>query len=376
MKIAVTIARVFTGLLFIFSGLVKAIDPKGLAYKMQEFFEAWSGSGFLPGLMKTLDAYALTFSIIMITLEVFVGVALLVGWQKKFTTWVLLLLMLFFTFLTSYVLFSGKIRACGCFGDCIPLTPKETFSKDIFLLLLVIFLLFNLKCIKPIAKPLFTFIYVSMATILVLFLQWYVLRNLPLKDCLPYKVGNNIIELRKMPANAIQDKFEYLFTYEKNGVKKEFKASAIPDSSWTFVDRKQTLIEKGSNNIPVISDFALTTESGIDSTDAILNTAGSYYLMYIKDLEDYPKNWDGDMHAIESLLVTEKPLYIVTAQIEKVKAHFAESKDLANNIDGIKFLTCDATVLKTVARVNPTLYVMEGPIVKQKMSWTIFKDLK
>jgi uncharacterized membrane protein YphA (DoxX/SURF4 family) len=376
MKIAVTIARIFTGLLFIFSGLVKAIDPKGLAYKMQEFFEAWSGSGFLPGLMKTLDAYALTFSIIMITLEVFVGVALLVGWQKKFTTWVLLLLMLFFTFLTSYVLFSGKIRACGCFGDCIPLTPKETFSKDIFLLLLVIFLLFNLKHIKPIAKPLFAFIYVSMATILVLFLQWYVLRNLPLKDCLPYKVGNNIIELRKMPANAIQDKFEYLFTYEKNGVKKEFQASAIPDSSWTFVDRKQTLIEKGSNNIPVISDFALTTESGIDSTDAILNTAGSYYLMYIKDLEDYPKNWDGDMHAIESLLVTEKPLYIVTAQIEKVKAHFAESKDLVNKIDRIKFLTCDATVLKTVARVNPTLYVMEGPIVKQKVSWTIFKDLK
>jgi uncharacterized membrane protein YphA (DoxX/SURF4 family) len=376
MKIAVTIARIFTGLLFIFSGLVKAIDPKGLAYKMQEFFEAWSGSGFFPSLMKTLDAYALTFSIIMITLEVFVGVALLVGWQKKFTTWILLLLMLFFTFLTSYVLFSGKIRACGCFGDCIPLTPKETFSKDIFLLLLVIFLLFNLKYITPIAKPLFAFIYVSIATILVLFLQWYVLRNLPLKDCLPYKVGNNIIELRKMPANAIQDKFEYLFTYEKNGEKKEFKASAIPDSTWTFVDRKQTLIEKGSNNIPVISDFALTTESGIDSTDAILNTTGSYYLMYIKDLEDYPKNWDGDLHAIESLLVTEKPLYIVTAQIEKVKAHFAESKDLVNKIDRIKFLTCDATVLKTVARVNPTLYVMDGPIVKQKMSWTIFKNLK
>ena len=134
MKLIVNIVRLLTGLLFIFSGLVKAIDPLGLAYKMQEFFEAWASGGFLKGLMNVLDNYSLPFAIIMITLEVAVGIALLLGWNKKITTWALLLLMLFFTFLTSYVLFSGKIRACGCFGDCIPLTPIQTFSKDILLL--------------------------------------------------------------------------------------------------------------------------------------------------------------------------------------------------------------------------------------------------
>ena len=106
MKITVTIARILTGLLFIFSGLVKAIDPRGLAYKMQEFFEVWAHDGFMKTMMESLNHYALSFSIIMITLEVVVGVALLIGWQKKLTTWILLLLMLFFTFLTSYVLFS------------------------------------------------------------------------------------------------------------------------------------------------------------------------------------------------------------------------------------------------------------------------------
>ena len=231
MKVFVTIARIFTGLLFIFSGLVKAIDPKGLAFKMQEFFEAWSGSGFMPGLMKTSDQYALAFSIMMITLEVIVGVALLIGWKKKITIAVLLLLMLFFTFLTSYVLFTGKIRACGCFGDCIPLTPVQTFTKDIVLLLLAVFLLLNTNYISPIAKPFFSFLYVLAATMLVLFLQWYVLRNLPLADCLPYKKGNNIVELRKMPANAIPDKFDFLFIYKKDGVQKEYKADATPDSS-------------------------------------------------------------------------------------------------------------------------------------------------
>ena len=376
MKVFVTVARIFTGLLFIFSGLVKAIDPKGLAFKMQEFFEAWSGSGFMPGLMKTFDEYALIFSIIMITLEVIVGVALLIGWKKKITIAILLLLMIFFTFLTSYVLFTGKIRACGCFGDCIPLTPVQTFTKDIVLLFLAVFLLLNTKYISPIAKPFFSFLYVLAATMLVLFLQWYVLRNLPLADCLPYKKGNNIVELQKMPANAIPDKYDFLFIYKKDGVQKEYKADATPDSSWEFVDRKQTLIQKGSNNIPVISDFSLTTENGNDSTDAILNIAGEYYLLYIQDLETYPKNWDGDIELIKKLTNQKKEFYIVTSQIVKVKNRF---KDLLSkeNIDiaSIKFLSCDATVMKTVARVNPTLYLMNGPVVKDKLSWTAFKNI-
>jgi uncharacterized membrane protein YphA (DoxX/SURF4 family) len=370
MKILVTIARILTGVLFIFSGLVKAIDPKGLAYKMQEFFEAWSGSGFMPGLMKSLDQYALSFSVLMVTLEVIVGVALLIGWKKKLTVWVLLLLMLFFTFLTSYVLFTGKIRACGCFGDCIPLTPVQTFTKDIVLLILVILLLFNTKYIMPVSKPLFMWLYILGATALVLFLQWHVLRNLPLVDCLPYKKGNNIVELRKMPANAVPDKFDYLFVYEKGGVQKEFKTDAIPDSTWTFVDRKQTLVQKGSNNIPVINDFSLTTENGTDSTNDILNTTEQYYLLYIKDLDNYPKNWSGDIDFVKNISSSGKKIFIVTAQLKQVKNRFAA---LGNNII---FLTCDATVMKTVARVNPTLYLMNGPVVKNKWSWTSFENIK
>lgn len=373
MKVFVTVARIFTGVLFIFSGLVKAIDPKGLAFKMQEFFEAWSGSGFMPGLMKIFDQYALLFSVIMITLEVVVGVALLIGWKKKITIFVLLLLMIFFTFLTSYVLFTGKIRACGCFGDCIPLTPIQTFTKDIVLVILAIMLLFNTKYITPIAKPFFSFLYILLATMLILFLQWYVLRNLPLVDCLPYKEGNNIIELRKMPANAVPDKYDFVFIYKKDGVQKEFKAAAMPDSTWEFVDRKQTLTQIGSNNIPVINDFSLTTEAGSDTTNEILGSHSEYYLLYIKELETYPSNWEEDLHLINRLLGAGKKVMVVTSQLNPVKDRMKKvsSKHSANLI----FLTCDATVMKTVARVNPTLYLMNGPVVKDKFSWTEFKNL-
>src|ERR1700733_10193181 len=119
-------ARLIVGVLFIFSGLIKANDPLGLSYKMQEFFEVWNLHG--------LNDFTLAFSVIMIVFEIVAGVAILLGWQMKLFSWLLLLLIVFFTFLTGYAYLSGKVRECGCFGDCIPLTAGESFTKDLVLL--------------------------------------------------------------------------------------------------------------------------------------------------------------------------------------------------------------------------------------------------
>ncbi len=376
MKVLVNIARGFVGGLFIFSGLVKAIDPKGLSYKMQEFFEVWARDGFLPKLMNTFNEHSLTFSIVIITLEVFLGLALLVGWQKKMTTWLLLLLTLFFTFLTAFVFVSGIIKACGCFGDCIPLTPTQTFTKDIILLVLEVLLLMGHKFIQPLFKPIICTAILAMAISGVLFLQTYVQHHLPLKDCLPFKVGNNILELRKMPKDAVPDKFDYTFVYQKNGEKKEFGVNNIPDSTWQFVDRKQTLIQKGKNNIPLINDFSFTTESGNDTTEAILGQEGEYYLMYTSlfdEIKNPAKDWMEDIILLIKANTLNKKLFIVTTQIEQSKKRyqvFIEGKKITQPI-----FTCDATALKTVARSNPTLYLMNGSIVKQKWGLGDFKKV-
>src|SRR5665213_4469807 len=155
MKLLVNICRVIVGVLFIFSGLVKAMDPHGLAYKMQEFFEVWATNASLANLMHWLTDYALPFAIIMITLEIIVGVAMLLGLWKKFFTWLILLLIIFFGFLTGYAALSGKISTCGCFGDCIPLTSMESFIKDLVLLVLVLILFFGRKYIVPVFNPAF-----------------------------------------------------------------------------------------------------------------------------------------------------------------------------------------------------------------------------
>ncbi len=365
MKAAVNISRVIVGSVFIFSGLVKAIDPLGLAYKMQEFFEVWAAEGILKDMIIWLNDHAALFSVVMITLEVVLGVALLLGWRTKLVSWLLLLLMLFFTFLTGYVLFSGKIRACGCFGDCIPLTPVQTFTKDIVLLLLVLLILVKRKYISPLFSEAINFSLVLVALLAVVVLQRYVFRHLPVKDCLPFKVGNNILELRKMPKDAIPDKFDYIFEYKKNNEIKEFKVDALPDSTWEFVERKQLLIEKGKNNIPLINDFNLINASGTDSTEAVLSTPGEYYLLFVKDVNLLPKDWVEDQRMADVLIQKEKLVFVVSSQ-RKITEERYSTLAVAGKKLNIPVLTCDATALKTAARNNITLYLMNGPVVKSK----------
>ena len=359
MKQLVNIARVLVGALFIFSGLVKAIDPLGLAYKMQEFFDVWASEGVLKGLMDLMNEHALLFSLLMITLEVVLGVALLLGWRKKMVSWLLLLLMLFFTFLTSYVLFSGKIRACGCFGDCIPLTPIQTFTKDIILLVLVLILLFGKKYINPIFSYKVNVGLFLLSLFGVLGMQWYVLKHLPLKDCLPFKVGNNILELRKIPADATYDKFQYTYFYKKGAEEKDFEYGKQPDSTWIYQEEKlpnKKLIEKGNGKVALINDFILKTENDNDTTAAILNQQGEYYLLFAKDFNKKEDKWYADFSSFYAK--SKAPVYLVTSDPEMAKEVIS--------IPGLIILTCDATAIKTAARVNPTLFLMNGAVVKNK----------
>mgnify|MGYP000949225750 CR=1 FL=1 len=365
MKVLVNIARILVGALFIFSGLVKAIDPLGLTYKMQEFFEVWAREGYLPSFMNMLYDFSFGLSVIMITLEVALGVALLVGWRKKLTAVLLFLLILFFTFLTSYVLFSGKIATCGCFGDCIPLTPVQTFTKDIALLMLIIFILWKQKYIQPLFDNMLPLILVVLALVGTTWLQFHVVKHLPVVDCLPFKKGNDILQLRKMPANAIQDKIDYIFIYEKDGKKQEFNMTKLPDSTWKYVDRKEVLIAKGSNNVPVIKDFILTDSSGTDATENVLGTDKPYYLFFIKDMTEKTSKWSESFTNIwQQANAKQRQVIIITSDTENANKYF----NITNNYN-MPVYTCDVTAMKTAARANPTLFEMKGAVIVNKFSW-------
>jgi uncharacterized membrane protein YphA (DoxX/SURF4 family) len=376
MKTWITICRIFVGLLFIFSGLVKANDPLGLAYKMEEFFEIWhmglaSGSFFLKspliGLFDFLHAHSLFLSVVMIAFEIIAGAALLLGWQMKLFSWLLLLLIIFFTFLTGYAYLSGKFKNCGCFGDCIPITPLMSFTKDILLTLLIIFLFVKRKMIRPLFSDRATTAYMLAVTILSFAIQWYTLNYLPVFDCLAYKKGRNIPEQMKMPANAIPDSTVITFVYEKGGKQVEFSASQFPpdfDSTYRFVSRYDKVIRKGSNNEPPIKGFVLTGVSESDSTAEVLAQPFAI-LIYIENFDVPVNKWKDGMTNI-SAAAAEKhvPVYIVTSKKEEVQRNIAGTP-----LASLQLFSSDNTAIRTAARTSPAVYLLEKGTIRDKWSY-------
>lgn len=368
MKITIRIIQVIVALLFIFSGLIKANDPLGLAYKMEEFFELWTSDltagnffakGALISLFKFLNQHNLLLSVIMITLEIVTGVALLFGWMKRFILWLLLLLIVFFTFLTGYAYLSGKFTNCGCFGDCIPITPLTSFTKDVALTVLIVVLMAGQKYIQPVLSPRSGFLTIAASLLLSLLLQWYVLNYLPLVDCLPMKKGNDISEQIRPPKDAVPSMYETRLVYRnsktnelKDMSQDEFNNSKLwEDSNWKWKETKTRLLRQGTD-IPKLQNFVLSTLSGYDTTEAILNDTG-YIVLYFINTNKSGKGIDDDF--LNSAKANQIPVVFITTD----PASFSNGR-------GNTVLTCDGTVFRIAARVNPTVYLVKKGVILDK----------
>lgn len=355
MKLFLTISRIIVGVLFIFSGLIKANDPLGLSYKMQEFFEVWN--------LHALNDFTLAFSIMMIAFEIIAGVAVLLGWKMKFFSWMLLLLILFFTFLTGYALFSGKIKECGCFGDCIPLQAHHSFIKDLLLLILILPIFIYRHSIRPALSDRVNLILLFFTAVISFSFQWYVLLHLPVVDCLPYKKGNNILEKMKIPPGAMADSTVITFVYEKAGKEVEFTAEEFPedfdDATYTFVKRYDKVVRKG-NAAPPIKDFSLFTLQGTDTTTALLSEDRYQLYLFMKD-----EIRTGDWSAVLDRIIQQAgdkniPAFLVTN---------ISIDGSSTMLPGLTPLRCDAVAIKTAARANPTLYLVRQGTITGKWSY-------
>lgn len=377
MKLLTNLARIIVGVLFIFSGLVKANDPLGLSYKMQEFFEAWndslSKSSFflnhaLINFFDFLHQHSLALSVIMIALEIIAGAALLLAWQMKLFSRFLLILIVFFTFLTGYALLSGKFKNCGCFGDCIPISPQTSFLKDVILTVLIVFLFWQRKKIQPLFSPLTDFISMVVVILVSFGIQWYVLSYLPFWDCLPFKVGNNISEQMKIPANAIPDSTVITFVYDKQGKKVEFTSENFPadfsDSLYKFESRYDRVIRKGKNNEPPIKGFLLSGNTDVDSTQIVLEQPYAL-LLFCLDFSTPVSHWKKEFSKLyEEAKSKNIPAYVVTTQWDQAKSELK-----GTSFEDIPVFKCDFTAIRTAARTNPCLYLLQQGTIKGKWSY-------
>ena len=382
MRGLVRIIQILVGVLFIISGLVKANDPLGLSYKMQEFFELWNGElasshFFLKnGLISFFDFlhnHSLALSVFMITLEIIAGMALLLGWMKNFVLWLLLLLIIFFTFLTGYAYLSGKFTNCGCFGDCLPITPLTSFLKDLALSVMILVLLFGRKYITPVLTSRARSAILAGSLLFSVALQWYVLNFLPIADCLPFKKGNNIAQQIKPPAGSVPDSFAIRFIYEKGGKQYEFAPENLPTdyATYKFIDRKDKLVRKG-NAEPAIKGFSLSGVTGEDSTQVILSQPLSV-LVFAQQL--HGGAWVNDFKkVVDAAKVKSIPVYFASQSL-------ADAMNLLgkNNVSGVQFFNCDFTVVRTAARTDPTIFLLKNGVIVNKYSTMQFdkatKDL-
>lgn len=350
-----TACRWIVGILFIFSGLIKINDPIGLSFKMQEFFEIWG--------VSFLNPLTLGLSIVMNTLEVTLGAALLLGFKMKWVARLLLAMISFFTFLTAYAMFSGKFKTCGCLGDCLPLTPGASFAKDLVLLVMIGYIFLRHSEIQRIfASNKFNNRGLLVVIALCILAQDGVLNYLPVIDCLPYKVGNNIVEKMQKPKGYVADSLTIVYRYKKAGKEVEFDQNSIPedlDSTFEFIDRKDKLVRKGTGEAP-ISDFTMTTLSGNDTSKALF--ALPKYVMAMGNA--FPNNFDHWAQELKASAEACKakgiPMFYATSQsdqeIQQIEA------------TGVIVLRCDATLVKTAARVNTTYFLMRNATIADKMS--------
>ncbi|MFD0991362.1 BT_3928 family protein [Mariniflexile jejuense] len=364
MKILVSISRILVGILFIISGLIKLNDPLGFSYKLQEYFS--------PDVLNIpfLEPYALIISVLVVVFEVVLGVFLIIGYKPKFTVWSLLAMIVFFTFLTFYSAYFDKVKDCGCFGDALKLTPWESFTKDVVLLVLILILFVGVKHIKPVFSNLQTTILALLSFIFSFWLAYHVLMHLPVVDFRAYKIGNNILEGMSIPENAAKPVVEYYWKFKVNGEEKIITTNgSYPDVAGDFVSVDTKVIDEGYK--PPVVDFSIESSDGDDLTQQFLSEE-NLIIVVAYNLETMEKEGAKKLKTMSDAALKKGYKVIgLTASAEDVKQKTKKQYQL--NFD---FYLCDEKALKTIVRSNPGILELDKGTIKQKVHWNDIDELK
>ena len=357
--VGVNVCRFLLAAVFIFSGFVKANDPYGTAYKIQDYLEAWGLLQIVPGFAPYIGAMA------MGALEFTLGVYLLFGIHRKAVSTLLLLVMAFMTPLTLWLAIDNPISDCGCFGDAIILTNWETFGKNIVLLLAAIVVFrWRKNYLKKLVTEKVDWLIALYTVVFILAFSIYCVRELPVFDFRPYHIGMNIREGMEIPEGVKPTTYETTFIYEKDGKRQEFTIDNFPsDSTWTFVEALTRVKEKGYE--PPIQDFMITLqEDGTDVTEEMLDDESYTFLLISPALRN------ADESGMD--LINEVYDYSTEYGYRFLCVTASSDEDIATWQDNTgaeyPFAIADEITLKTIIRSNPGLVLLKDGTILNKWS--------
>ncbi|MDT0677799.1 BT_3928 family protein [Autumnicola musiva] len=356
MKLLVGIARVVVGVLFIFSGFIKLNDPVGFSFKLQEYFS--------PSVLniEVLIPFALVIAILLVVFELVLGIMLLIGYLPKFTTWCLLLMIVFFTFLTFYSAYYNKVTDCGCFGDAIPLTPWQSFTKDVVLLILILLLFFKRKLITPVfARASHRWI-IFLSFMLCFLFCYHVLMHLPVFDFRAYKIGANIQEGMEVPEGAPEAVYEYKWKFNNGGEEVIITNNGeYPQQEGEFIGVETEIVQEGYE--PPIHDFYIE-DNGENITSEILSADKVLFIVAYNLKSTERDGYDAVKTLSDEALEKGYKVVGVTSSGENLQQQIIDKYGL-----NFEFYLGDATALKTIVRANPGILVLNNGTITQKKHW-------
>ncbi len=357
LKMTVNLCRIIVALTFIFSGFVKAIDPIGLQYKLQDYLGAIGIPGFLP------DWLLLIMAVLLAAVEFCMGIFLLFAIQRRLISKLIVVFMSIMTLITVWLVVANPVKDCGCFGDALHLTNTETLVKNIILLGCSIVIMRRPLAMFRFISESNQWIVINYTIVFIFVCSGLSLYYLPLFDFRPYRIGTNIPRGMEIPKDAEQPLFETTFIMEKGGQRKEFTLNDYPDSTWKFIDSKTVQVKEGY--IPPIHDFSVADrKTGKDLTDSVLRHKGYTFLLIAPYLERADDSNFGDIDQLYEYAQTYNiPFYCLTASTAKAIQRWRD-------ITGAEYPFCitDETTLKTIVRSNPGLLLLKDGTIINKWS--------
>lgn len=350
-----TFCRFLLAGVFIFSGFVKAIDPLGTLYKIQDYLLAFGMPGIVP------ESLVYLMAVMLACMEFCLGVYLLFGIRRRLAPRLILLVMALMTPLTLWLAIENPISDCGCFGDAVVLDNWGTFWKNVVLLVAAVSIFKWRKFIFPLVTVRFDWLIALYSWCYIIVMIIYCSWSLPVFDFRPYHVGANIRQGMEIPEGAEPTVFETRFILSKDGVEKEFSLENYPDSTWTFVDSYSFVKKKGYE--PPIHDFSiLTQEENEDITDAVLDDENYTFLLVSHQLS---KADDSTIDLINELYdysrVHGYGFYCLTSSSEEDIMKWQDRTGAE-----YPFAFTDNITLKTIIRSNPGLVLLkEGTVINK-----------
>ena len=357
LKMIVNLCRIIVAVTFIFSGFVKAIDPIGTQYKLQDYLGAIGMAGILPN--WTLLAVA----VFLAAIEFCIGIFLLFAIQRRLISKLTVAFMAFMTMVTVWIVVADPVKDCGCFGDALHLTNTETLIKNIMLLVCSLAIMYRPLAMFRFVSKSNQWIVTNYTIVFILVSSGLSLYYLPIFDFRPYHIGVNIPRGMEIPKGAKLPQFKTTFIMEKNGQRKEFTLDNYPDASWKFIDSKTVQTSEGY--IPPIHDFSITdNKTGLDLTNSILSHKGYTFLLIAPHLETADDSNFGDIDRLyEYAQSYDIPFYCLTASTAKAIKRWID-------LTGAEYPFCitDEAVLKTIIRSNPGLLLLKDGTIINKWS--------